>query len=147
MRPHKQRAWNKDIKIMILPEEMMSEDNVYMYLNQDDDYTWMRTTERRDCNTQEMFEHDLVHLLVISSDGFPEIDVVDIVRYENGSFKIGDYSLCNIHTEMHCKVLGNRHEGRLCEDCKVVEVFEEYLICPDCHQALWKRNQDELPRM
>lgn len=60
MRPYKQRAWDKELKIMISAEEVLTRDNIYMMLNEDDDYIWMRSSGLKDKNKVEIYEGDII---------------------------------------------------------------------------------------
>lgn len=97
MRPHKQRAWNSDIKVMITAEEMMHEDSVYMYLNEDNDYIWMRTTGYFDKNGKEIYEGDIF-------DNGKYIEIVDLEMFY---WRVGALGMDPNMQE----ILGNIHEN------------------------------------
>lgn len=103
MTPHRQRAWNQDVKMMTYPEELLTKDCVWMYLNQADDYIWMRSTDLFDKNGKEIFEGD------IFDDGFK---YRDSVIFKNGAFrekKDGEpLSGCRV-TDL--EVIGNCYEN------------------------------------
>jgi len=135
MRPHKQRAWNKDIKIMITAEEMMSEDSVYMYLNDDDDYIWMRTTEKLDCNEQEIFEGDIVHIQE------PTSSCNDVVVFEDGCFIFKDIQIhCGAYDSEQLTIIGNNHENPevLHTDLPPSLCIEDYLV--DLKELKWQED-------
>lgn len=59
MKAPRLRAWNKELKMMELPEEIFTRDNIHMLLNETD-YIWMRSTERVDKEGKEIFAGDLI---------------------------------------------------------------------------------------
>lgn len=97
MRPHKQRAWNQELKMMIQSEEILTRDNIYMILNTSEDYIWMRTAAYEDKNKQEIFEDDVVRMR-------GDIHLVDLQWFF--------YEVCEFGIEgKDIEVLGNIYEN------------------------------------
>ena len=57
------RVWNPDIKIMELPEDIFTPQNVHIFLNTKD-YIWMRSADMYDIKDKEMFQDDIISCYV-----------------------------------------------------------------------------------
>jgi hypothetical protein len=99
-------AWHKETQTMELPEDIFMEENIHMFLNEDD-YIWMRTTELFDKNKKEMFEGDIAEGF-LNWDNQSRYSVSGKIIFHMGNFYVGATLLSAIREP---KILGNDYEN------------------------------------
>jgi hypothetical protein len=98
MKAPRLRAWHKELKIMELPEDIFTREDIYTLLNEGD-YIWMRSAELFDENKKEIYEDDIFDSYgyrdrVIFKDGcfIAAKDAVPLVQWRGDGLKIiGNY--------------------------------------------------------